>query len=395
MKRLLKISFDLALLSFIPVLSWFCLSLIEDKNLINIFSLTYPIQYIWSVLKSIFATGANISKEKDKNKNAVMSGIVVGSLVSVAIFGLLAFNIEKYIEFMSKDVSIYKNFALYSVFQLLLQLFFSFILEKLQYEEKNDLANKYSITFSILNFIVLITSALIFDSQKLIIITTLLVMVIYTAYISIKTLEPFKLQLDILKFIEYDSVEICNNLLFFFIFLFGLSNAFEFGSEYALAITFVSLITDTQWDIFASIGIAAKIDIIKNKFNYKEHRNNAYKLLLILLLSSFLMFLVLYRFYELNLVLVAIYFSFDLIAMTMYPIYKIKTCYLHLEYAPVKITINKIISSGLRMLVTFVKTPFCNGFGQMTSSLYQFVTINIIFNNNYIINKKGYIEKRH
>ena len=138
MKRLLKISFDLALLSFIPVLSWFCLSLIEDKNLINIFSLTYPIQYIWSVLKSIFATGANISKEKDKNKNAVMSGIVVGSLVSVAIFGLLAFNIEKYIEFMSMDVSIYKNFALYSVFQLLLQLFFSFILEKLQYEEKNE-----------------------------------------------------------------------------------------------------------------------------------------------------------------------------------------------------------------------------------------------------------------
>ena len=119
MKRLLKISFESALLSFIPVLSWFCLSLSEDKNLINIFSLTYPIQYIWSVLKSIFATGANISKEKDKNKNAVMSGIVVGSLVSVAIFGLLAFNIEKYIEFMSMDVSIYKNFALYSVFQFL------------------------------------------------------------------------------------------------------------------------------------------------------------------------------------------------------------------------------------------------------------------------------------
>ena len=395
MKRLLKISFDLALLSFIPVLSWFCLSLIEDKNLINIFSLTYPIQYIWSVLKSIFATGANISKEKDKNKNAVMSGIAVGSLVSVAIFGLLAFNIEKYIEFMSMDVSIYKNFALYSVFQLLIQLFFSFILEKLQYEEKNDLANKYSITFSILNFVVLIGSALIFDSQKLIIITTLLVMVIYTAYISIKTLEPFKLQLDILKFIEYDSVEIANNLLFFFIFLFGLSNAFEFGSQYALAITFVSLITDTQWDIFASIAVAAKIDIIKNKFNYKEHRNNAYKLLLILLLSSFLMFLVLHRFYELNLVLVAIYFTFDLIAFLMYPIYKIKTCYLHLEYAPVKITINKIISSGIRMIITFVKSPFCNGLGQISSSLYQFVTINIIFNNNYIINKKGYIEKRH
>lgn len=37
MKRLLKIAFDLALMSFIPVLSWFALSLIIDKDLINIF----------------------------------------------------------------------------------------------------------------------------------------------------------------------------------------------------------------------------------------------------------------------------------------------------------------------------------------------------------------------
>ena len=65
MKRLLKISFDIALLSFVPILSWFCLSLIIDKNLINIFTLVYPIQFIFCALKCIFATGANISKEKD------------------------------------------------------------------------------------------------------------------------------------------------------------------------------------------------------------------------------------------------------------------------------------------------------------------------------------------
>ena len=68
MKRLLRISFDLSLLSFIPIISWFLLGIIVDKNLINIFTLTYPLQFIYYIIKSIFSTGANISKEKDKNK---------------------------------------------------------------------------------------------------------------------------------------------------------------------------------------------------------------------------------------------------------------------------------------------------------------------------------------
>ncbi len=86
MKRLLKISLDLACLSFIPIISWFLLSIIIDKNLINIFTLTYPIQFISYILRSVFSTGANISKEKDKNENAVMSGIFVGVIVSIIIF---------------------------------------------------------------------------------------------------------------------------------------------------------------------------------------------------------------------------------------------------------------------------------------------------------------------
>jgi|GEM_PF-5633169 len=34
MKRLLKISFDLSLLSFVPIISWFLLGLIIDKILL-------------------------------------------------------------------------------------------------------------------------------------------------------------------------------------------------------------------------------------------------------------------------------------------------------------------------------------------------------------------------
>ena len=313
MKRLLKISFDLALLSFIPILSWFCLSLIIDKNLINIFTLTYPIQFIWYILKSIFSTGANISKEKDKNKDATMSGIILGRIVAFLIFGFIVINIEEYISFMNMDVTIYKTFATYSVIQLFIQLVFAFVLEKLYYEEKNDIANKYSLVFNLLNFIVLIGSSLLCKNQIIIVTITLLSILIYTIYVFIKSFNKFNFKLDILKCIKYDSVELFNNIAFFFIFLFGLSNAMEFGEEYALALTFVALITDTQWDVYDAISIVAKIDISKNKFNYNEHRKNAYKLLLILLLTVFLMFIALYRFYELDMLLVAIYFSFELI----------------------------------------------------------------------------------
>ena len=133
MKRLLKISFDLSLLSFIPILSWFLLGIIVDKNLINIFTLTYPLQFIYYILKSIFSTGANINKEKDNNKNAVMSGMIIGSIFSIIIFSIILINIDKYINFMNMDIKTYKIFAIYSVLELFISLEFAMILNKLYY----------------------------------------------------------------------------------------------------------------------------------------------------------------------------------------------------------------------------------------------------------------------
>lgn len=292
------------------------------------------------------------------------------------------------------EVALYKNFAIYYVIQLFIQLVFAFMLEKLYYEEKNDIANQYSLVFNLLNFIVLIGSSLLFKNQVIIIAFTLIVMSIYTLYIATKSFEKFKLQLNILKFMKCDSVELFNNIAFFFIFLFGLSNALDFGKQYALALNFVALITDTQWDVFDAISEVAKIDISKNKFNYKEHRTNAYTLMLILLFTVFLMFIILYRFYDLNIHLVFIYFSFELINFLIYPIYKLKTCYLQLEYSALKTTVNKACASTLRMFISLLKTPFCTGLGQVISSIYQCISLNILFKRNFIVGEDGMIIKR-
>lgn len=382
MKKLLRIGFDLSLLSFIPILCWFFLSFTIDKNLINVFTITYPLQFVCYILKSIFSTGANISKERDKNNDAVMSGILMGSIISTIIFSIILLNVEKYINFMNMDVTIYKNFTIYSILELYISLEFAMVLDKLYYEEKNKLANKYSIIFNLLNFILLIGTSLITKNQVVIITATLLPLFLLTLFIIFKNSDKFKLKLDILKCIQYDSVELFNNIAYLLIFLFGLSNALEFGEKYALALTFISLITDTQWDTVDAIVTVSTIDIVKKQFNYKKNRNNAYKFLGILFLTSLLMFIVLYRFYDLDFRITMIYFSFEIINFIIYPIYRIKTCYLQLEWSSFKTTSNKIVASILRMLISLLKTPFCTGLGQVCSSIYQLITMNIFFKLN-------------
>lgn len=394
MKRLLRISFDLSLLSFIPIISWFLLGIIVDKNLINIFTLTYPLQFIYYIIKSLFSTGANISKEKDKNKDAVMSGLILGTIVSIIIFTIILLNVDNYISFMNMDISTYKNFTIYSILQLFICLEFAMMQDKLYYEEKNKLANKHSLVFNLLNFILLIGTALITKNQIIIISTTLIPLAIYTLYIYIKNSNKFKFNINVLKCIKYDSVELFNNIAFFLIFLFGLSNALEYGEMYATALTFIALITDTQWDTFDAIKEAATIDISKRKFNYIEHRNNAYKLLGILFGTSLMMFAFLFGFYDLDFKITMIYFSFEIVNFLIYPIYRIKTCYLQLEYSAFKITSNKIIASILRMFMSLLKTPFCTGIGQVCSSVYQFITVSIMFNHNFKVDKTGCVIKK-
>ena len=395
MKRLLRISFDLSLLSFIPIISWFLLGIIIDKSLINIFTLTYPLQFIYYIIKSIFSTGANISKEKDKNENAVMSGLVLGTIISIIIFMMILLNVDNYINFMNTDINTYKNFTIYSILQLFISLEFAMVQAKLYYEEKNKQANKNSVIFNLISFILLIGTSIITKNQIIIISTTLIPLLLFTIYIYIKNSNKFKLNINLLKCIKYDSVELFNNIAFFLIFLFGLSNALEYGEVYATALTFVALITDTQWDTFDAIKEAATIDISKGKFNYKEHRNNAYKLLSILFGSSLLMFGILYSFYDLNFKITMIYFSFEIVNFLVYPVYRIKTCFLQLEYSALKTTSNKIFALILRMSMSLLKTPYCTGIGQACSSLYQFITVSIIFKLNFNVDKTGKVLKKY
>lgn len=394
MKRLFKISFDQALLSLTPILSWFLLSLIIDKNLINVFTITYPLQCIYGIVRSPFTTGANISRLKDHNKNAVMSGLVIGSVLSAILYGIVIINIDAYLNFMHAEPEIYRTFCIYAIIILLVQTTFSSILDKLYFEDQNDRANRYSIAFNLLNFTTVIGFALFTKNQLITVSLTALVMTIFTLYVVLRNVHKFTFKLNILKCIKYDSAELVSYTTSFFVFLFGLSNAMDFGPQYALAITFTSLVTDTQWDILESIKTLAKIDISKHRFSLKKTLINAYLLLAMLLASSTLMFFCLYRFYNLDFSLALIYLALEFTDFLSCPYYYINTIFLQLQWSSSKTALNKLTARTLRLGCAFLPTPFCNNIGALVSTYYQNFTFHYLLHRYFSINQDGHIRKR-
>lgn len=380
MKRLFRISFDILITSIVPIMSWFLLGIILDNHLVNIFTLTYPLQCLMGMIVSILGTGANITVYKDKNKNASDNGIFYGSILSILLYGFVIFNNEKYINFMNMDTRLYKIFCIYSIFQILCQTILQLILTKLYYKEENSKANKIALLFNITNFVTLIGTALITKNQFITAVITGSVIFIMDIVLVIKNIEKINFKINIKNCFKYNSVSFSVSFLFFIMYLFGFSNSFEYGEKYVIAITFATLVTDMQWDITDAVKTVAKVDIAKKQFNYKEHVKNAIKLHSLLILSVLIMSIIAYRFYNPDLIIISIFILLHIVDFLLTPFIEVKICFLQLEDSAFKMTLNVVIAYIIRTLISvFASTPFCTIIAQMTSLVYESICTKINF----------------
>lgn len=389
MNRLIRIGFDTFLTSVTPILGWFLLGILVDKNLINVFSLIYPMQFIISAIQSVFGTGANISAIKDKEENSIFSGVILGSIVGAITLGCIILNIDKYIAFMNMDIDTYKIFGIYAVIQMFFQLLLNLSLCKLYFEDKNKRANRYSFLFNLVNFLSLIIMSLITKEQTKIVVGSVICTSIFVLIMMFRLLKRTKIRINIINCIKYDSVYLFAEISMFMIYLFGLKNSFNFGEKYILATSFATLITDTQWDIAYAIKTVAQIDITKKEFSYIEHIKNSRKLVCLLIVSSIIMGIILYPSYRVDITATLVIVSIELVSLYMYPIYLTKLTYIQLEHSAVKATVSKQIANILRILCSFILSPFCTSIGLAVSVVYQLIsTWYIIKKNNIIMEMK-------
>ena len=182
------------------------------------------------------------------------------------------------------------------------------------------------------------------------------------------------------------------NLILFFVYLFGIGKAFSFGEEYALAITFVTLITDIQWDVATAIPAKAKIDIAKKRMNFPGSYKDSYILIFVLILSSIIAFVSMKNFYDLNLGISIIFVVIEYLAFLLYPQYRLKLDFIQLKFSAKIATFIKSSAMAFRLLLVIVFgpiTPLALSIAQVLAQLYQVIFVNLVFNRRYKILSTG------
>ena len=134
MKRLLRISLNVLFTSALPIISWILLGIIVRPEIADVFSLTYPMQFLFVVLMTIFAIGANITAKLKHDKNVVMTNLVGGSIVFGIFTAVICANIDAYLEQMNVTPEVYRDFAIYAFIRIAEGNIIMMISQKLYYK---------------------------------------------------------------------------------------------------------------------------------------------------------------------------------------------------------------------------------------------------------------------
>lgn len=380
MKRLLQIGLDTLLLSIIPIIIWNIVGIVFEKNLATVFALTYPVQFVFSTLHCLFASGANITAEKRRDKNIVYTNMLVGLLIGIGVLAVFLFYSKQYIIFFNSDYSVLKNFTIYSMINIFYSYVLRLVLEKLYYEKENKLSNIISISFNVASLVLFAILSIVTRNQLITIYGVTITLGIALTIIFIANIRKFRFTLKLKENIEHSSSGIISCVGLFVTYFIGLHNEFSFGPQYILVSNFISLTTDTQWDMVDAINVTTKIDASKNEFNMKQSLKNAYQYVFLLLVSSLVMAMGLYFLYEPDIIILLITFGVQIIHLLLYAIYTIRLGYIQTKPNEIKTNFerNVLIGEALRTLCAFMHNPYCTYIGQLVSGAYQYTYTKIV-----------------
>ncbi len=380
MKRLFRLGLGAFICSIIPILSWIVLSyIVGDNRVSNVFSIIYAVQFVGLILRGFFGSGANIRKEREKDKNAVWNGILWGVIFSSLIFLCLLIFVDKYIIFFGQDVEFYRNYVIYGILLIFLQTLLSLIIEKLYFEDKEKLANIHLFGFNFVGFVVLILSAMIIKNILIALILTLCFLLVYILALFVWQFEKFKVDFKFYKNFRYESANVVASIFMMIIYLFGYKMVFNFGVEYLVAINLITLCTDTQWDMQEAIRTVARVDIAKGRYNIKKELKNSYVYTASLVMLSTIMFLVLFPSRGVRLGVCLIYLAIQFVDMFLYAFEMIMATFTQLEHSARLNTFIKIVLLGIRTIISiFVISPYSTEIAQLVQCVLGFIIFLII-----------------
>ena len=395
MKRLYRIGGSIFFLSIFSVLTWIVLGITLSPEISNVFSVTYPVQFISLLLLSFFGKASYIRSKREDNKNAVLSGMVLGIGIDLIITIILLIFVDGYIAFFGLDKNVYRTFTIYAIILEFVKYVFSMILEKMYFEEKDKQASAFSLIFNILSFASVVITSLVTKNQLTIIIVGLVPIGLFVLYLFFKQLAKFRLDFNIVSNFKYESSNVLCFTVMFATYFFGYGNAFKFGNEYVVALNFVNLISDAQWDSFEAVSTAAKIDITSGTYNHKKSVINSSLFSSSVILITICAYFGFYKIFNVDYKIGLIFLLVQAIDMMLSPLYYGFDTFIQLEYSPTQNTANHLIGYIVRFAIgTFVQNGYCVILAQIISSALMCIHSLTIRFGKYNLEKDGTLSRK-
>lgn len=388
-KRMCKLGKITIINSLVHILTWvFIGAVVGNKELINIFSLTYSLQFLPYMLLNLLVSGNIIGNEKHTiSKDAIFTGIVVANLIALCTVIIVTLNIDKVMVHLGTTNIAYKNWLIYACWFMYITLPLICTLELLYFKMEDNKAEKISFIFNLIYCGMVVVLYTITHNEIISITISLIVLAIYTYSILIRQMSKFKFTLNILSGVKYQYNVVASNIMMFLTYFIGMKFIFEYSPEFTLAVSCCALMTDAQWDVICnSISNVAKVEIAKNASD-KNNINNLFRanrLFIALVIASVLVtFILIVPIYNASLKYCSIIILFETLDMLMVTDRNIKQSWIDIE---LKSKSTALMSMGIRiirMLSAYLPTIYALWIGQIISSVLH----KLLYDNKF---KKGY-----
>lgn len=275
LKSLLKVGFTNSIQSFVPVLVWTLLGMMfHDGEYANGFIITYPYQFVSSLLYHIIFKAQLKSEVKDKvdSHDSAYTGIKLLFCIYSIVFGISIIFRYSIFNILSID-SVNESIFVFGLAQMFMDWILYAVVTTEQYDNKNFDAFILVLFWYVSKLVLIIVlgagnanvnNALMFINAYMLV----LIVVITTKYC-----KQQKFEFSILDGIKYSLYDIPSDFGMIIIYVFGISTMSSNSTIVLSAYNMMSMCTDTQWDILGSaIDTIGTLKVKTDEFIQKRKR---------------------------------------------------------------------------------------------------------------------------
>lgn len=271
-KRFIKNSIAQLSSSLVPIMFCFFIGSVVSPELSSIFTLTYPIQFIFMLVTDVLLYSGFTYAQKDKQKWAqdyMLSLVFISFVITFAIVIFTFFLFKHYCNFMHFDLNIFYKWGLLHAIYICtdiavnaIRLYFIFMKE-----------DKYA-GISYLSKVLVVTiptmvAIFITKNANVSIITYLFFQFVWYVIAIRKIYNPFKFRFSY-HCMKYGIPDIVDNLGMLLFFAFGIENIAENSLIFVIAYNLDTLLTDWLWDIkICGIEPIIRSELCSDTFDYK------------------------------------------------------------------------------------------------------------------------------